>query len=175
VIEKSPLPLDIAARLNRLGPALEASPVVVFAYLFGGAAVGRFSPLLRKIAVEEYVGQLREYRDVTLDQYRADWKTQRVVERTLQLSVEGCADIGNHVIADRRLRIPATYAEIVEVLGEAKRLHPTLPPVFGAMSRFRNLLVHDYARVDPARVLRILKERLEDFDRFRAAALTWLD
>lgn len=45
MIEKTPLPSDTSQRLDRLGPALEASPVVVFAYLFGGAAVGRFSPL----------------------------------------------------------------------------------------------------------------------------------
>lgn len=132
--------------------------------------------LLRKLAaLDEYLAQLGELRDLTADQYRADWRTQRAAERTLQLAIEVCADVANHVIADRRLRTPATYAEIFEVLVEARLLDPTLLPVLVTMTRFRNLLVHDYARVDPERVLGILREHLDDFIRFRAAALTWLD
>lgn len=132
--------------------------------------------LLRKLAsLDEYLAQLGELREITADQYRADWRTQRAVERTLQLAIEVCADVANHVIADRRLRTPGTYAEIFEVLVEARLLDPALLPVLVTMTRFRNLLVHDYARVDPERVLGILREHFDDFIRFRAAALKWLE
>ncbi len=40
-----PLPADIEERLTSLGKALESSPGLVFAYLFGGAARGRLTPL----------------------------------------------------------------------------------------------------------------------------------
>jgi predicted nucleotidyltransferase len=40
-----PLPPDIRARLDTLGRALEPCPAVRFAYLFGGAAAGRLTPL----------------------------------------------------------------------------------------------------------------------------------
>lgn len=39
------LPADVEERLATLGQALEACPGVVFAYLFGGAARGRLTPL----------------------------------------------------------------------------------------------------------------------------------
>lgn len=53
--------------------------------------------LLRKLAdLDQYLGQISEYRDITLEQYRDDWKTQRVVERTLQMAIEVCVDITNH-------------------------------------------------------------------------------
>jgi uncharacterized protein YutE (UPF0331/DUF86 family) len=42
-------------------------------------------------------------------------------------------------------------------------------PTLQAMARFRNLLVHGYAQVDDQRVIEILRTRLDDFDRFRAA------
>ena len=42
------------------------------------------------------------------------------------------------------------------------------------MSKFRNVIVHDYARLDPAIVVRILREHLEDFTRFKAAVLGWI-
>jgi uncharacterized protein YutE (UPF0331/DUF86 family) len=42
------------------------------------------------------------------------------------------------------------------------------------MARFRNVLVHEYARVNAAIVVRILRERLGDLAGFRTAALGWL-
>jgi hypothetical protein len=40
--------------------------------------------LIRRKLTElaEYVTQVSEYRDLTVEGYRADWKTQRIVERT---------------------------------------------------------------------------------------------
>jgi uncharacterized protein YutE (UPF0331/DUF86 family) len=34
------------------------------------------------------------------------------------------------------------------------------------MSKFRNVIVHDYVRVDPTIVVQILREHLEDFTRW---------
>jgi uncharacterized protein YutE (UPF0331/DUF86 family) len=39
------------------------------------------------------------------------------------------------------------------------------------MAKFRNVIVHDYARVDPEIVVGILHERLGDFAAFRAVVL----
>ncbi|MGB4781309.1 type VII toxin-antitoxin system HepT family RNase toxin [Candidatus Methylomirabilis sp.] len=131
--------------------------------------------LLRKLAdLDQYLGQVSEYRDITIDQYRGDWKTQRIIERTLQMTIELCVDIANHIIADRGLRVPATYAEAFDVLGEAGLLDAARRDVMIRMSKFRNVIVHDYARVDPTIVVQILREHLEDFTRFKAAALKWI-
>lgn len=43
------------------------------------------------------------------------------------------------------------------------------------MARFRNLIVHDYARIDDARVYAILKKRLGDFDAFARAIQAYLE
>lgn len=40
-----PLPADIEERLTSLGKVLDSCPGLVFAYLFGGAARGRLTPL----------------------------------------------------------------------------------------------------------------------------------
>lgn len=131
--------------------------------------------VLRKLAeLDEYLGQISEYRDVGLDAYRRDWKTQRIVERTLQIAIETCVDVATHVIADRGLRVPTTYAEAFEVVGEAGLLDASLRDSMIQMARFRNVLVHEYARVNAAIVVRILRERLGDLAGFRTAALGWL-
>jgi predicted nucleotidyltransferase len=45
MIRRNPPPPDILERLGTLGPALQRCPAVRFAYLFGGAAAGRLTPL----------------------------------------------------------------------------------------------------------------------------------
>lgn len=42
------------------------------------------------------------------------------------------------------------------------------------MARFRNLLVHEYAKMDNAMVYGILKKRLGDFDEFARAIVEYL-
>ena len=63
--------------------------------------------ILRKISeIEIYQKQIREFADIMLHDYKEDWKTQRVVERTLQMMIETCADIANHIISDAGMRVP---------------------------------------------------------------------
>ena len=131
--------------------------------------------LRRKLAeLAEYVGQASEYRDLTVEDYRADWKTQRIVERTLQMAIETCLDVASHVIADRGLGPPSTYAEAFEILVRAGLMSPGLGRVMIEMTGFRNVIVHEYARIDAEVVVRVLREHLEDFRRFEAEALDWL-
>lgn len=58
--------------------------------------------LLRKLAeLEEYLRQIKEYANVSGEEYSKDWRIQRIVERTLQMMIETCADIAGHIISDR--------------------------------------------------------------------------
>ena len=63
--------------------------------------------ILKKLSkLEEYYKQIEEFKGITLNEYSNDWKIQRIVERTLQIMIETCVDIANHIIADNKLRIP---------------------------------------------------------------------
>ena len=129
----------------------------------------------RKLAeLAEYVTQVSEYRDLTVERYRADWKTRRIVERTLPMAIEACVDVASRVLADRGLRAPSTYAETFEILVQAGLLPPDLGHVMVDMTGFRNVIVHEYAGIDADVVIRILRQHLEDFHRFETEALRWL-
>jgi uncharacterized protein YutE (UPF0331/DUF86 family) len=131
--------------------------------------------VLRKLAeLELYLRQVSEYREITVERYQKDWKVQRIVERTLQMAFETCADVANHVIADRKLEVPSTYAQAFEVLDRAELLEHDLAQVMIRIAGFRNVLVHEYTSVDARIVVRILRNHLEDLERFRVAALAWV-
>jgi len=45
--------------------------------------------VLRKLSdLERYIDQVSEYRDISAEQYREDWKSQRIIERTLQVAMQ---------------------------------------------------------------------------------------
>ncbi|HIJ88427.1 MAG TPA: DUF86 domain-containing protein [Desulfuromonadales bacterium] len=132
--------------------------------------------VFRKIAsLSEYQKQVSEYSALTVEQYRSDWKIQRIVERTLQMMIELCADIANHVISDNGLRIPETYADTFRVLAENNILAPDKLAVMEKMSKFRNIVVHQYETVDAEIVILVLRRHLDDFKQFSDSVIQFIN
>lgn len=132
--------------------------------------------VLRKIAeLEAYLGQIKEFSGISLSDYKADWKAQRIVERTLQIMIETCIDIANHVISDSGMRIPENYSDAFRVLLENKAIDEGLFAIMDKMAKFRNVVVHQYETVDTEIVMTILKKHLGDFVKFKEAILSYLE
>ena len=131
--------------------------------------------ILRKLSeLDQYYSQLKEYEKTTADQYSNDWKIQRIIERTLQMMIETCADIAGHIIADKGFRIPKSYADTFKVLLEEKILDRKLYAVMEKIAKFRNIVVHHYDKVDAEIVTAILKNNLTDFINYKEAIIQFL-
>ncbi|MDA8336649.1 MAG: DUF86 domain-containing protein [Peptococcaceae bacterium] len=113
-----------------------------------------------------YIGDLREETAVGLEELKENKRIRRYVERTLHLAVEACLDIGNHLIADLGLREPENYKDIMVILTEAGYLPKENVRQFKDMAGFRNVIVHDYTRVDPVIVYVILTKDMVFFHLF---------
>jgi len=131
--------------------------------------------LLRKCAeLEEYVEQIKEYTNVSAEQYSKEWRTQRIVERTLQMMIESCADIAGHIISDRGYRVPTSYGDTFRVLYEKDILTKDLLETMEKISKFRNIIVHHYDRIAPEIIVNILRKDLDDFLIFKNAIIKLL-
>jgi uncharacterized protein YutE (UPF0331/DUF86 family) len=67
--------------------------------------------------------------------------------------------------------VPEQYAACFDTLHQARIIPADLADRLKAMARFRNLLVHMYQRVEPARVHAILRDSLPDLRAFSAAVI----
>ena len=132
--------------------------------------------ILRKLdSLSLYATQLTEFRGVDLEEYRRDWRVQRIVERTLQMAVETCADIAEHLISDEGgLRAPVSVADAFTVIKDAGIVSEALHGALVKMAKFRNVVVHQYDEVDAEIVIGILRKHLGIFDAFRAEILSHL-
>jgi uncharacterized protein YutE (UPF0331/DUF86 family) len=129
----------------------------------------------RKLAeMDIYLKQVREFSKISVPAYAGDWKTQRIVERTLQILVEVCMDIASHIISDQAMRLPTGYADTFEVLAENKVISRKLSGTMQKMAKFRNVVVHQYGKIDPPIVVSILRRNLSDFEQFKKAIIKHL-
>ena len=129
--------------------------------------------ILRKLAeLNQYLKQVKEYAGVSVEEYQSSWKTQRIIERTLQMMIETCVDIAGHIISDKAFRTPSSYSDTFKVLHENGILSK---PIFAKMEKFRNIVVHHYDTIDAEIVVGILKRDLNDFSGFQAAVVALLE
>jgi uncharacterized protein YutE (UPF0331/DUF86 family) len=124
--------------------------------------------------LSEYSNDLRQWQAVDLETYLENKLIRRAVERTLHLAVQVCLDIGQHLIAQRGFRMPEDNKDVFVVLGDEGVISEDLLPRLVTMAQFRNLIVHDYARIDNQVVFGILKRRLGDLDAFAQAIVLYL-
>lgn len=101
-----------------------------------------------------------------LEDYRDNPRLKRAIERSLQVAVEACLDMGRHIIAEKGLRFPEDNKDVFQSLAEEGLVPTTLLPRLLKMAQFRNLIVHNYARIDDFQVYAILKRYLTDFDEY---------
>lgn len=131
----------------------------------------------RLVYLRNTVNYLRSERDQvgSFREYQEDTRLRKAVERSLHTAIEACLDIGRHLIVLKGFRYPDDNQDVFRVLAEEKVVSKKLLPVLLDMARFRNLIVHDYARIDDAKVYAILKKRLGDFDAFARAIQVYLE
>jgi len=123
----------------------------------------------RLTLLAEYISDLEEAREITLREFLIDKIKRRFVERTLQLAIEACLDIGSHLISDLQLREPKKNRDIFIILVENGILSEQARGNFAAMAGFRNIIVHDYAQLDPEIVYRSLRQGIPDLKYFVGA------
>jgi uncharacterized protein YutE (UPF0331/DUF86 family) len=116
--------------------------------------------------LDAYQRGLLPFQQLPLEEYLADENLQMIVERRLQLSIQVCIDIANHVIAHLGLRVPDSQENVFSILATGGIITRDLAQRMVGMVGFRNILVHDYLDIDSRLVHNHLSQHLSDFEQF---------
>lgn len=132
--------------------------------------------IARKLeGLKEYVSYLKDYQKYSLDELKKDPTLRGAVERYLHLSAECVIDIAEIMIAELGLRKPEDYREAIDMLGEEGILPDEFAYYFAPIAGFRNILVHEYTKIDLSEVYRHLQQDLGDFERFAGYMVDYLE
>lgn len=86
------------------------------------------------------------------------------MERNLQLAIECALDIGEVIISSENLEKPEDYKSIIEILGKEGIIPLKFASKFKETAKLRNILVHMYTDINPAIIVQVLDDNLDDFD-----------
>lgn len=123
----------------------------------------------------EHLSDLSALQKTPFDEYTGNKILRGYVERTLQVCVQICLDIGYHLIAECGFRYPEDNKDVFVILTEENVIPKALLPNLLNMAGFRNIIVHDYARVANEIVYGILTHDLGDFEKFAKAIVDFLE
>lgn len=122
--------------------------------------------------LEEILTELRSLGDIDAAALRQDWRTQRAVERSLQVLVEITIDICQRLIAILGQSPATTGTDSIERCIQLGILSDKLE--YRQMVRFRNFIVHRYDRVDTAVLANVVNNQLAIFEQFRNEVLAYV-
>jgi uncharacterized protein YutE (UPF0331/DUF86 family) len=122
----------------------------------------------RLAVLEENLRLLEPFADLDLATYLGDPRNYGAAERFLHLAIEAIFDIGTHCISALKLSKPLSYSDIIPALAHAGLISHETQAELEGLAGFRNLLVHEYIRLDRARIHAFLAAHLGGLRRFAA-------
>lgn len=134
-----------------------------------------FNKIIAKLGrLDEYIKYLSEIQKVNKKSFVNDYHFYGLAERYLQLVIEVMLDIGKLVIISKNLRRPEDNQDIFVVLEEQKIISKKLAQKLVGIANFRNILVHDYEKIDREIVYGKLLNNLKDIRDFKKEILKYL-
>jgi uncharacterized protein YutE (UPF0331/DUF86 family) len=123
--------------------------------------------------LDRYLDELRSVAPDSLDAYLRV-ETRRACERLVQVSVEAVIDVCALLVTGLRLGLPAEEDDLFEKLASREVISRPLADTLRRMKGLRNILVHEYGRVNDALVFDTVRTRRDDFAAFKREVLTFL-
>jgi uncharacterized protein YutE (UPF0331/DUF86 family) len=123
--------------------------------------------ILRKLAIlGDCLTELERVR-VSKDALLSNTMLRAAVERWLQVSIESCLDIAYHIVSDEGFTPVDTGRAAFASLASHGFIDADLAARLGRAAGLRNLLVHDYARIDLDALTEVVRSDLGDLRTFR--------
>jgi uncharacterized protein YutE (UPF0331/DUF86 family) len=97
------------------------------------------------------------------------------LEHILQISVQNILDIGAHILAESFKENPASYGEVIELLGKRGVISADFASEQIEMAKFRNFIIHEYDSVNKDKVLEYAKSAPVIFKTFGRAFRSFLE
>lgn len=125
--------------------------------------------------IEQYHGELQaKQRSLTREDLRSNTTDQRAVERMFELAIQACSDLALHIATSDFDYHGDAAKEAIRQLGREGVLDEDTTNTLVAAVGFRNVLAHEYGRIDYDEVYEALQTELGVYDTFSQQVARWL-
>lgn len=119
--------------------------------------------------VEKYLKILKLYQKYSQKKVVNDVTLKGAVERYLYLVIQATIELAEEIVSLKHFRKPSSYRETFQVLLEEEIISAPLCERLVKMTGFRNIIAHDYEKVDFGIVYAGLQNGIKDITAFSLA------
>lgn len=124
--------------------------------------------------IEQYHGELKAKQgSLSRTDLLTDTTEQRAVERMFENAIQACSDLAQHIATHDFDFDGDTSKEAVRVLGQEEVIDEETMNTLVAAIGFRNVLAHEYGRVDYGETYETLRTGLEVYDAYSQQVAQW--
>ena len=107
------------------------------------------------------------FKGLAQEMFLKDDRLNAEAERHLQIAIQACIDIANHLVASLGLDRPVKEtAEVFDSLAKEDIIPPSFVPTMKRMTGYRNILIHEYVNIDRNITYTNIQKRLPDLSKF---------
>ena len=122
-------------------------------------------------SVRSHLNRVFEKRNVDLNGFLKDIDTQESILFNIQMAIQNCIDIAAHIISEKGLGVPGSTTEMFYVLEKNGYLDSDLTQKMVKAIGFRNLIVHEYGKIELEQVYEIAQNDIKDLNEYLKAII----
>ena len=120
------------------------------------------------VQLDEFLSIIDEIKHIPIQTFLKDKIVVGSAKYYLQVSIECCLDVTNHIIASEGFRAPKDYGDSFKVIEEENIIPSDFSAKLIQMAKFRNRLVHLYSEIDDVYVYEFIKKDIKDIKQFKS-------
>jgi uncharacterized protein YutE (UPF0331/DUF86 family) len=106
---------------------------------------------------------------ITFDQFLVDIDVQESIFFNIQMAIQNCLNIAAHIISDENLGVPGSNNEMFYLLEDNGYIKKPVTEKMVKAVGFRNLIVHEYVKLDMKQVYDITQNEINDLNLYLKA------
>jgi uncharacterized protein YutE (UPF0331/DUF86 family) len=122
-------------------------------------------------SVKSHLNRVIEKRNVDLDSFIKDIDRQESILFNIQTAVQNCIDIAAHIISEESFGVPGSTTEMLYILEKNGYLDNDLTQKMVKAVGFRNLIVHEYGKIELEQVYEISQNDINDLNEYLKAII----
>ena len=123
-------------------------------------------------SVKRHIDRIKAKSVADMAIFLRDLDRQESVAFNMHLAIQNCMDIAAHVISDGGLGVPGSAGDMFFLLHENGYLSADLAERMVKAVGFRNLLVHEYEKIDLQRLHQAAEKNVDDLMEFLSSVFT---
>jgi len=123
--------------------------------------------LIAKVAsIEKCIGKVKEKCPAALDMFESNEDLQDIVIFNLMQAIQGCVDLAAHIVSDEGYGMAGSMNEFFYLLHGRDIIPANIQEAMVKAVGFRNLVAHEYARLNLRNVHEIATTGIHDLESF---------